>query len=183
MDFWLITSSIQEEVENVGIIPAIRTDHTAISVHINGVEETGGVHPFGNLIPEDEDYIKLVTDRYNIWLEEGKDIQDPRVLWDFIKYKIRHETISYSKQKAKNRREKLSVLEQKIKKCTVKCDEQPKPENVSELEILQTEYERQYEYIAQGAIIRSRINWYEHGEKSNKCFLILENYKKKKKQY
>ena len=34
LDFWLITSSIQEEVENVDIIPAIRTDHSAISMHI-----------------------------------------------------------------------------------------------------------------------------------------------------
>ena len=50
------------------------------------------------------------------------------------------------------------MLEQKIKKCTVNCDEQPNPANVNELEILQTEYDRQYEYIAQGAIIRSRIN-------------------------
>ena len=41
LDFWLTTSSIQEEVENVGIIPAIRTDHSAISMHINGIDETG----------------------------------------------------------------------------------------------------------------------------------------------
>ena len=47
------------------------------------------------------------------------------------------------------------------------------------MEILQTEYDRQYEYIAQGAIIRSRVNWYEYGEKSNKYFLNLENHKKK----
>ena len=70
-------------------------------------------------------------------------------------------------------------MEEKIKECTVKCDEYLSPENVNDLEILQTEYDRQYEYIAQGAIIRSRVNWYEYGEKSNKYFLNLENYKKK----
>ena len=125
------------------------------------IEETGrdpSFWQFNYSLLEDDDYIKLVTDRCNIWLEEGKDIQDPTVLWDFTKYKIRYETISYSKQKAKNRKEKLSVLEQKIKKCTVNCDEQPNPANVNELEILQTEYDRQYEYTAQGAIVRSRIN-------------------------
>lgn len=178
LDFWLITSSIQEEVENVDIIPAIRTDHSAISMHIHGIEETGrglSFWKFNSSRLEDEDYIKSVTDRYSIWLEEGKDIQDPRVLWNFIKYKIRYETISYSKQKAKKRREKLSLLEQKLKKCTAKCDEQPNPENMSELELLQTEYDRQYEYIAQGEIILSRISWYEHGEKSNNFFFNLVN--------
>ena len=44
--------------------------------------------------------------------EEGKDFQDPRILWDFIKCKIRYETINYSKQKARNRREKLPALEE-----------------------------------------------------------------------
>ena len=41
LDFWLINSGIQEEVENVDIIPAIRTDHSAVSLHISGIEETG----------------------------------------------------------------------------------------------------------------------------------------------
>ena len=69
-------------------------------------------------------------------------------------------------------------MEEKIKECTVKCDEYPSPENLNDLEILQTEYDRQYEYIAQGAIIRSRANWYAYGEKSNKYFLNLENFKR-----
>ena len=183
LDFWLITSSIQEKVENVDIIPAIRTDHSAISMYINGIEETErgpSFWKFNSSLLEDEDYIKLVTDKYNNWLEDGKDIQDPRILWDFIKYKIRYETITYSKQKARNRREKLSALEEKIKECTVKCDEHPNPENLNDLEILKTEYDQQYEDIAQEAIIRSSVNWYEHGEKSNKYFLNLENFKKKK---
>lgn len=41
-------------------------------------------------------------------------------------------------------------------------------------------YYQQYECITQGAIIRSRENWNEFGEKSNKRFLNLENSKKEK---
>ena len=99
-----------------------------------------------------------------------------RNLEDFIKYKIRYETINYSKQKARNRREKLSALEEKIKKCTAKCDTHPTPQNLNDLEILQIEYDRHYDYVVQEAMIRSRANWYEHGEISNKYFLnILES--------
>ena len=32
-----------------------------------------------------------------------------------------------------------------------------------------------YDYIVQGSIVRSRINWYEKGEKNSKYFLNLEN--------
>jgi len=51
---------------------------------------------------------------------------------------------------------------------------------MTDLEILQTDYDRMYEFIAQGAIVRSRATWYEYGEKSNKYFLNLENSRKKK---
>ena len=116
LDFWLISSSIKKEVENVDIIPAIRTDHSAITTHINGIEETGrgpSFWKFNSSLLEDDEYITLIIKKYNTWLEEGKDIQDPRVPWDFIKYKIRYESITYSKQKARNRREKLLTLEKK----------------------------------------------------------------------
>ena len=39
LDFWLISSSTQEDVESVDIIPAIKSDHSAITLFINGIEE------------------------------------------------------------------------------------------------------------------------------------------------
>ena len=38
-------------------------------------------------------------------------------------------------------------------------------------------YVSQFDYIAKGAIIRSRANWYEQGTKGNKYFLGLESYR------
>ena len=52
--------------------------------------------------------------------------------------------------------------------------------NQSELECLQAEYDQLFDYITQGAIIRSRATWYELGEKNNKYFLNLEKSNKKK---
>ena len=62
----------------------------------------------------------------------------------------------------------------------MKCDNDPTAENLNNPEILQTEYDCQYDYIARGAMIRSRANWYEQEEKSNKYFLNLESSRKKK---
>ena len=74
----------------------------------------------------------------------------------------------------------MTSLERKIKDCQIACDKDPRPKNLNDLEILQTDYDRMYEFIAQGAIVRSRVTWYEYGEKSNKYFLNLENSRKKK---
>ena len=85
-----------------------------------------------------------------------KNFRTLGAIWDFIKYKIRYETITYSNGRLALQERIYQIdLEINIKECTVKCDQQPNQENLNDLEILQTEYDRQYEYIAQGAIIRS----------------------------
>ena len=55
------------------------------------------------------------------------------------------------------------------------CDESPTPENLTGLEETRIRYESAYDYVTQGAIIRSRARWFEKGEKSNSYFLRLEN--------
>ena len=44
----------------------------------------------------------------------------------------------------------MTDLENKLKNVQVLCDQDPSPENVNKLEILKTEYDLEYEYIAQG---------------------------------
>lgn len=111
------------------------------------------------------------------WIEECKEIQDPRVLWNYLKHKIQYKTIIvHSKRKAKERRAKLLNLENRLKECKNRCNEYPTADNWNDLEILQAEYDHHYEYKAQGTTLRSTVNWYKQGEKSNtgKCFLNLE---------
>ena len=96
-----------------------------------------------------------------------------------IKYRIRHITINYSKEKARQRRQKISDSENSHKVLEEKCDNNPNTENI-ELEILKLEHENIYEAFSQGAIIRLKATWYEKGEKSNKYFLNLESHQKAK---
>ena len=74
----------------------------------------------------------------------------------------------------------MQEVEECIKECSHKCDKDPSPQNLKQLESLQAEYENLYDFITQGAIIRSRAAWYEMGERNNKYFLNLENSNKKK---
>ena len=101
------------------------------------------------------------------------------MLWDQVKYKIRQRTIIYSKAKARKRRDKTKQLEETLRNYTIHCDNNPSKENLEELECLQAEYDQLYDYITQGAIIRSRATWYKLGEKNNKYFFNLEKSKKK----
>ena len=74
-------------------------------------------------------------------------MQDPRLFWDLIKYRLpfRQVTISYSKGKARERRVKLSEMEETLKHHQTMCDQNPSTDNINRLVILKTEYDLRYE--------------------------------------
>ena len=50
LDFWLVSNGVQEDTDNVDIIPSLKSDHLAIVSSINGIESRPLVPPFGSLI-------------------------------------------------------------------------------------------------------------------------------------
>ena len=79
---------------------SVKSDHSAITLSINGLDDLEKGPNFwkcnSNLV-NDSVYFELLTTEYANWLEEFKEVQDKRVLRDLIKYKIRQQTIRYSK--------------------------------------------------------------------------------------
>ena len=86
----------------------------------------------------------------------------------------------HSKSKAKERRKKLQTIENKLKICENDLAESPTQENIAKLEALTAEYEREYDCIVRGSIIRSRATWFEQEERNNNYILNLENNNKRK---
>jgi len=77
---------------------SIKSDHSPILLS-DGIEEKShgpSFWKFNASLLDDNDYVALINDNYQVWVEEFRDIHDPRLLWDLLKYKIRQETISYS---------------------------------------------------------------------------------------
>ena len=127
-----------------------------------------------------EEYIKLIKDSVPVWIEEFKDVNDKKVLWDLIKYRIRQVSMRYSKEKARLRRVKILEIETSLTFYQEKCSADPSTENFEQLEILKRKYDAHFDYFSKGPIIRSRASWYEKGEKNTKYFLSLESHKKLK---
>ena len=110
LDYWLISDCMQGFIEHADIIPTIKSDHSAITLQINSIEDKvrGPSHwLFNSSILEDETCIDLIISSREFWLKEFEDIHDKQLRWDLVKYKIRQTTISYSKGKAKERRKNL----------------------------------------------------------------------------
>ena len=178
LDFWLVSDFCQDEVDEISIKTAIRTDHSAIIISFNCLDEQiRGLSywKFNSSLIEDENYTSAVENKIPEWLEEFKDVTDKRVLWDLIKYCVRKFTMKYSKEKAFIRKQELLQIEASLKQAEETVITDLSTLNLEKLEKLKIKYNSYFEYIAKGAIVRSRANWYEQGEKSNKYFLGLES--------
>ena len=106
LDYWLISDSLQDLIKNVDIIAAIKTDHSAIVLHLQGFEETKkgpGFWKMNTSLLSDENFIQLMKTNLEIW-KEGKDFSDKRVAWDWIKYKVRLFSMQYSKELRERKR-------------------------------------------------------------------------------
>ena len=177
LDYWLISDCMQDIIGHTDIIPSIKSDHSAITLQINSITDQarGPSHwCFNSSLLSDEKYIELISAKYDEWIQEFAEVHDNRLLWDLMKYRIRQTAITYSKEKAEERRNRLRDVENKLKKSEELCANNPSEENIEAFEEVKIEYNSLYDYITQGNIIRSKANWYEKGEKNNKYFLSLE---------
>ena len=96
---------------------------------------------------------------------------------------IRSLTIPYAKNKAKNIRTLQKQLESRIESPENKINAKPDDGTDAaqqEYERLKTKLRHIYEERADGAILRSKMRWIEHGEKPTKYFFDMErrNYNK-----
>ena len=113
LDYWLISNNLQDSVKVTNIIPAIKTDHAAISLEFNISSEhiKGPGHWKMNCsLLDDDNYIREVTAKMPVWLAEGRsDLSDNRSIWDWIKFNIRTHAIQHSKRKARAEEKKKKI--------------------------------------------------------------------------
>ena len=95
------------------------------------------------------------------------------------KSKIKHFTISYCKEKAKNKSNEIKQLEKEIQILEEKMESSPAKFKNDYVEA-KSKLEKMYKHITKGAIIRSRVKWYEEGETNSKYFMGLEKQKGEK---
>ena len=101
LDYWLISDKLHDLVTKVDIIPSIKTDHSAIFLELEEIKSSrrgAGFWKLNTSLLVNENYKHMITNNLPTWLDAGKDIHDPRLLWDWIKFNIRSNSIIFSKQ-------------------------------------------------------------------------------------
>jgi exonuclease III len=184
LDYWLASTNLMFQLENVNICPGIRSDHSLITINFfkSELPDRGpGYWRFNASLLKDPEYVQQIKtclanaiNKYNQTLDKG-------LTWDLIKMEIRSTTICFSKNKAKKVREE-------IKEATFNMDKLEKDMSSDPTDDIIKQYYKNKQYIedynndkANGAILRSKAAWAEFGERNSKFFLNLEKRNHKMK--
>ena len=76
LDYWLVSDSLQDDIDSVDIKTSIKSDHSAITLSINGLddlEKGPNFWKFNSNLVNDSAYCELLTTEYANWLEEFKE--------------------------------------------------------------------------------------------------------------
>ena len=136
---------------------------------------------FSNSLLYDQHFVTSLTERMNYIIDnELNTIEDVRIRWDILKYRIRQYSMKYSKTAAERRRKQRVELEFKVKELEAHVTAESSTQFRQDYESTKSELEGIYNYITEGIILRSRAMWYELGEKTTKYFWTLEKRQKSK---
>ena len=177
---------MQCDIKACKFLSPLQSDHSPILLGITSIQEDQhrgrGYWKFNNSLTNDPVFVNSLKEEINNVASCFDKEQDPRVNWEYLKYKIFRFSKDYANKKAEQRKEKQLYLENKVINLE---KESAKSSNMSEAlltehERTQAELENLYDNIADGAILRSKARWYEEGEKSTKYFFSLDKGNKLK---
>ena len=100
-----------------------------------------------------------------------------QLTWEICKSKIKNFTIRYSKMKSKCKKALLSSLETNLQNIEDKMNNDDQLKFKKEYAEAKGKVEKMYKDLTQGAIIRSRVKWYEEGESNTRYFCGLEKHR------
>ena len=108
LDYLFISDSIQEDVNQIDILAALNSDHSPVYLKFSEGNETSrgpSYWTFNNSFLDDQHFVTSLTERINyITDNELNTIEDVRIRWDILKYRIRQHSMKYSKTAAERRR-------------------------------------------------------------------------------
>ena len=170
IDFVLISKNIKNYVVKTDIRPVVTGDHNAVTVILKNKEVTSGpgFWKFNSSLLTQNDYCenvrKIIQDAI---LEKNNSSMSWRDAWELCKIRIKEYSINFCKNK-KIKKDDVILLENKLKILNEKMfdkDNEHIKGIIDEYEKITEQLEKIYKAKCKGSIIRSRVKWFEEGEK------------------
>ena len=177
IDYFLASCQLEYVIVSTDILPSIKSDHSLLrlSVLLNKEQPRGkGLWKFNTSLLYDPVYVTLIKETIKRSIDDCSNLSDKTISWDFIKCRVRSETISYCINKSKATKKDLETLSKRLEYLEVLLSNDATHNSTDEYTRIKKEIEDKYYEIAQGHMVRSRVTHIEEFEKPTKYFLNLE---------
>ena len=186
LDFFLISEELCNLDATCKIFHAPESDHSAISLHLQAKfkkQHRGpGFWKFNNSLLEDDNYVNSLRKNIDFYKAKYENIENIGLKWDLIKMEIRDFTVKYAKTKAKTRKNEELTLQNKINKLQLSLERNPyNNQDQNELLASNLRLQKIMHFKTKGAILRSKVRWYDEGERNTRYFDSLKNHDQTKK--
>ena len=131
-----------------------------------------GYWKFNWSLLENNQYVSDMKNKISELISTFKDFDDPRVNWEYLKFKMREFSRNTAMHLSKSRKEAREKLEDKVK--NFEKNYSLSADDLADYEEAKVELEKIYDHITDGIILRSKAQCYEEGEKASKYFLTSE---------
>ena len=186
LDFWLISSHLMACTSSADIRPAIRADHNAISLVLNlkPRDRGAGYWKLNTSLLDDDKYRVMIRKVIRDTIGEYSLKYNKRGVLDMVKIKVKEQSIKFAKNKAWGLKNKRHLLQEELKNIERELDDCRQRDKILEEKYLEKKKDLDKLYInaLRGAQVRSRVKWYEEGERNTKYFLGLEKKMYRSKQ-
>ena len=186
LDFFLISEELANLHATCKIFHAPETDHSAISLHLQARRKKQhrgpGFWKFNNSLLVDDNYVIALRKNIELYKVKYENVEDKGLKWDLIKREIRGFTVKYAKTKAIQRKNEEMTLQNKINELQLSLERNPNNNHAqNELLVAKLRLQKIMHFKTKGAILRSKVRWYEEGERNTRYFYSLENRAQTKK--
>ena len=174
IDYCLISQGLCHNVVNVDYFTGIKTDHSTVFCAIQCHENIRGpgYWKLNTSLLSEIDFVKCIRES----IERSKKQmcgRNTKETWEKIKLNIREDAKSYSKNRTADKKLAIGELTEKI----TEMEESLHVMNDQEKELLENTKHDLNDLLGEQSrslIFRSKVRWYEMGEKNSKYFYALE---------
>ena len=180
LDYWFTSNFFKNKIKKCTIDIGTHSDHSPVILRVNTDISRGGPGSWklNNNLLQDNEYVQAIKDLLAEIKSEETGLDDSSH-WDYIKYRIKTCSISFSRDKANKEKHQINELRKRLRELIEHHDNQT--DQTLEISSIKKEIEFLQNKKAQATIFRSKCNWSQHSEKPTKYFLNLEkkNYSNK----
>jgi exonuclease III len=183
IDMIFLSECLLNILTEAKIEAGFKSDHNFVTakLKLSNCKRGKGFWKFNNKLLSDQIYVGMIKTMLNDEIKINEHYVDKGFLWDYLKMRVRSETMIYSGHLQTLKKEYLYNLTNELNRLDNMYMDNPTDDIWQQLDTSRRELEEINKESLASTIFRSKCEWAEHGEKSSKFFLNLEkhNYENK----